>query len=555
VSRIAWITIGVLALICVLGTSILIRGVSTVRVPPLPEQREASHEQIAPAAAPLEGVVARRAGVAIELVHIRGRVILPPGTPGDEEVRVGALGGNDQSNGTEGVSSPVDEAGAFDLQVPRTWGWTELLAAGRYVFVDSPSAVSLEGEVAFQELHPLLGARIEGTLFGMDELNVSTADGSEFGIELRTPWVDGSHCIGHLARIDPPSAFVIDAICADCKYELEIDLPGFAQQALPIEPLVPGRTTRVVVPLARVATVRGTIVTRAGAPLAMAKIRPFGGRQSFTRRHDGGLAIAEDGTFTLSGLPPGTDRLIVSHTDHPGRVFAIAPLSAGEVREGIRIVLDDFARLGGIVVDESGRGIPFSHVVITDRDRSETPLWDWNQQTEVGADWQTFLARSPEELWHNSIMGVTTDESGRFDCDRLVCGRVLVTAWHDNRLNRTPIPIVLEAEKKSDVRLELHNGTYLYVLLVGDPSPTRPAASIRVLDREGIDHANRAFPIPAALRLRQKAGLIGVPVGPLLRGDYRVIAVGKDGTSVEETVSLVSAEPLQVTLTLGGAGK
>ena len=124
--------------------------------------------------------------------------------------------------------------------------------------------------------------------------------------------------------------------------------PGMAGTGGVVQLLVE-RPRELTIDLPQGAIVAGTVVGLDGAPCADVLVRS-------SRDAGNGVRSAEDGSFRIPGLAPGSHELVASHPEHGSGSLPIE-LGAGETRAA-ELRLDPLGVVAGRVVDADGRGVP-----------------------------------------------------------------------------------------------------------------------------------------------------------------------------------------------------
>jgi hypothetical protein len=203
--------------------------------------------------------------------------------------------------------------------------------------------------------------------------------------------------------------FVLDSL-EPGKVGLVFSAPAHIDSPLSVDVLESETTAVGTVALTRGATIRGRVVDRAGAPVPGAQVTTDGRIEKTFRRLDGNRLAAEraagvpddlrrefgrrgdrrqptpplgflryfsslglagdgivitksDGTFELAGLEPGAHDVMVFHRDYVSSTFGPVVLEAGELREGVEVVLSDGGGLFGTVTDRHGRPVEGATVI------------------------------------------------------------------------------------------------------------------------------------------------------------------------------------------------
>jgi len=354
---------------------------------------------------------------ASELRWIVGRVILPAGAvwqEGDRVLSVVPPAREDRSSGlasmilrSEGATAETEERavlasgaiepdGSFSVACPRgaEWGYVDLDA--RFLYLEEPLAVRLEGERTEEELTPFLGACVRGRAIPPDDAQgieavvgggtaflARDADDEEtfaramfFGGEVGAPGfrhtsigADGGF---ELRGIDPSaSCWVVvhpPHLAATLSDELELE---------------PGVVTEVEVRLGRGASVAGRVVDDDGDPVGRAlvelTITDEEEEYSRTRLLNREALTRADGSFHIGGVRPGEIRLRAEKAGYRDSIRKRLELEAGQEEEGLELRLKRGKALVGSVRWHDGHPAANARIQVgrdaTDRQDEVTPAW------------------------------------------------------------------------------------------------------------------------------------------------------------------------------------
>ena len=328
-------------------------------------------------------------------VFVEGRVVLPEGTPLDEEVFV-------ESREKGGLGTPrdrdqIDSTGKFRVAFSEdtSVGW--LRVAGRYVWY--PGSLSVRpGRAADEEIEmePVLGGRVEGDLIVADG---AALPGGELEVRLEGSPDDGGHWrrmrqvefevrrqdSGYAARFEgnalPPGL-----------YRLECTPDGYLSKVVEEFRVSPGETEIVDLDLVPVPTLSGVVLDPEGEPVAEAEVtaraKDDDGELSRERRED---ETDENGRFVLRGVAPGEVEIDVSAEGFTDLEEELV-VQMGDANPDLSFTLSYGGTLSGRVVYPDGEGAPGARVT----------------------------AKSPEGVGMRSSFrsdastSVETDEDGRF---------------------------------------------------------------------------------------------------------------------------------------------
>ena len=291
---------------------------------------------------------------------VEGRVVLPPGTPGDEELRLRLRTTSEVAGYEEGYVQLLEGA-TFSLVVPPAEVAFELSLEGRYLYLTE--ALRFDGEVADPLLvEPRLGAWLGGRVrpaagaAGLDLAEGEVRVGLDFEAGISQAAAMGAQDLGRRLELDGAGRFDAFGMPALRGFGLEVDVPGAPLALLGGLSLEPGEHRVLDVPLERGATLRGLVLDDAGSPVAGAEVRAVAGEDidiRAQRRAREGTSDAE-GRFELAGLPAGEQRLTATAPGFKPAKAGPLPLADGQVHDGLELVLDAGAAVAGRVLLPDG---------------------------------------------------------------------------------------------------------------------------------------------------------------------------------------------------------
>lgn len=145
-------------------------------------------------------------------------------------------------------------------------------------------------------------------------------------------------------------------------------------------------------------TLRGTVETVSGSPIAGADVRVLKGRRTLAK----GLSGA-DGAFALGPIDGGRFRVEVSHPQYAKEEFS----RTGLPKEPMKVILKEGGGISGVVLD------------------------DWNSEPLARASVRVGLGSEAAKKGRRTLdEGTRTDEQGKFQIDGLPAGSYHIAASH-----------------------------------------------------------------------------------------------------------------------------
>jgi RNA polymerase sigma factor (sigma-70 family) len=188
-------------------------------------------------------------------------------------------------------------------------------------------------------------------------------------------------------------------------FDFRVEAKGLVAQTLADIQVVAGEVRRgLEIRLEPGATIRGRVVERgSGAVVAGARVEIVPRQESvleLSEFREAAATSAEDGTFEVSGLPPGPTRLTVTHE---GFVEGMTDEVEGRPGKPVEGLLVELARGGAVEGLAVGRdGLPFAG--------------------------GSAVAIPSERPWRSPLKNTTIEEGGRFRIGGLAAGRYRVEA-------------------------------------------------------------------------------------------------------------------------------
>ncbi|TAJ08120.1 MAG: hypothetical protein EPO68_15800 [Planctomycetota bacterium] len=258
----------------------------------------------------------------------------------------------------------VGPEGGFRIAAPRERTDLELALDARFLYLEAPLAIAELPDPLVLEAR--LGACVRGRLVAARAADGSTlvaqheADGalvtlarveqSFERLSSRSYW-----SAPRRVRAAADGAFELRAVPAPGSFSCTAKPHAVAAAELAEFPLVPGELRELEIPLMRGATVRGIVRDDEGKPIPRAKVTGvrFGGNM-MALAGSGGSARrvlgADDGTFTLTGLPPGRMRVIAERRRFLASLGKSVDLADGETVANVELVLERGGVITGRVV-------------------------------------------------------------------------------------------------------------------------------------------------------------------------------------------------------------
>jgi protocatechuate 3,4-dioxygenase beta subunit len=291
---------------------------------------------------------------------VEGRVVLPDGTPGDEHVEILADGSHFTHRPL--YRAPIGADGSFRIAfAPQTYMGVVTLKA-RYLYLENGPVIEPTHPPKKLALSPSLGGYLHGRLILVGSASASrdALVGSKIRIEgipeastgLPPSQLERSAKLTDDLQFEfagvPPG--VLSSFTLDSANELVVAHEGTAIEA--------GRAAEMTLEVGVGARVSGRVVDRNGEPFADARIEV---RSPETRRNlnwgptrGSHVKSADDGSFTISGIPAGNWKLH-AYVDGSDRVDTeIGALANGTTRDGIEIVIDRPLPVSGRVMWPDG---------------------------------------------------------------------------------------------------------------------------------------------------------------------------------------------------------
>ena len=283
--------------------------------------------------------------------RVQGRIVFPPRTPLDErpEVLVRVSPGGDE------LTVAPDEGGAFQFVLPREARSIRLDLASRYLYLDPPPRVEVEGLAEPVVLTPELGGALVVELVPPAGLESDfTGEDAEVRVD---GWDDLLRTFEREAQAVDDGTYLVASLPTHLLWSLEARVEGLAAWERKGLRVRAGKDTPVRVSLARGVQLFGTVVAADGRPLSGARVfakTRHATKMSFGWRGEEMVETQADGSFSLLGALPGEVRLEVLAEDHLAATQELGVLVEGEVRDLGAIALEQGGVVAGRVVWQDG---------------------------------------------------------------------------------------------------------------------------------------------------------------------------------------------------------
>ncbi|MCA9322688.1 MAG: carboxypeptidase regulatory-like domain-containing protein, partial [Planctomycetes bacterium] len=207
----------------------------------------------------------------------------------------------------------------------------------------------------------------------------------------------------------------------------------------------------------------GVVVDASGVPVADAEVlveEPATGKtpQQLLRPSEilGRTKTADDGRFSLRGLPSGAAHLVVKSETHPTGEVDVEGLRVGFDLEDVVVQLPLGRVVSGRVVDEQGQAIEGASLVAL------------NAGSALGV-----LVGQPE------VRSAQSDAEGRFRFEGLRLADLRFDAWHPGFLRAAGVAVPAEV---AFFQVEMRRAPWVFGQLLGPQGPIGRAARLQAVD-------------------------------------------------------------------------
>jgi hypothetical protein len=328
---------------------------------------------------------------------VEGRVILPPGTPADEELHVVA-DGKDFADGSD-HRARLGPDGSFRVAFSEKSRSGKIGIEARYLYLDE--AVRWKrGRATPIVLRPELGARLVVRLVPPAGIDPGSIDGR---VQLSPVGLDGGredddqlyqYIVARPVRVGIDLVHAYGGLRPGYRYDLTYAGDDLASAFQSVE-LEAGDSRSQELELVHGATLSGRVVNGAGAPLAGAHVYANSEGDLRGRSRHRGTVTPADGSFELRALSPGRVRLYAERGGYDEAELDLGALAGREARTELVLVLAPVRGISGRVVFPDGQ--PASAVVSAISEPSKGP--GHRVSTCSASDGRFRLTGLPEEAY------------------------------------------------------------------------------------------------------------------------------------------------------------
>lgn len=253
-------------------------------------------------------------------------------------------------------------AEATDCYLPHLATGTDTMVApgAQQAPADLLVVVQGQGEPVTRDLRLGRGFAVHGVVVDAGGKGVAGAEvhARGYGLaQLGWRWGIRSQMDGALATSGADGAFTVRGLPPRTDWVLYARKEGLVAKFTQPFALVAGaKAPEVTLELATGATIRGRVEGLAAGERPKAQVGYWGtGQERSAKAH--GHPVAEDGTFEITGVPPGSWTVHLFAGGRQASQVAVNGIEAGEVREDVVITIAESVEVAGVVVDSDGRPV------------------------------------------------------------------------------------------------------------------------------------------------------------------------------------------------------
>jgi protocatechuate 3,4-dioxygenase beta subunit len=320
---------------------------------------------------------------------------------------------------------------------------------------------------------------------------------------------------------------------------VEAKAAGYAQASALTTIGSAGATGHVAITLRKGFGVTGKVVDEAGAPVAKARVSVAPGLWGMADSSETVTTDAE-GVFALAAIPPGTSTLQAIDGEHAPARSAPITITDRAITDVV-ITMKAGARLAGIVVDPSGKPVPYVAVRVA--------------------------AKGADAWWGRTARQTTTGADGKFALRGLPRLALQVRAEADTSASKIADVSLVDAQEVNDLKLVLDVAGQISGVVVDDTGAPVPEVSVNTFPDFLNGKGNTEGLALAGMESATTDGAGAFTLHGLTEGAYKVWATrstdvwqewGQNGVPAktgDTNVRVVLASPGEVkgTIVLDGA--
>lgn len=278
--------------------------------------------------------------------QLKGRIIIPPGTPDDESLALRLRLLTDSEVFVEGYMQDI-EGDTFTLTVPAPEVDFELELEGRYLYLDRAARFGGD-DIEELLLTPRLGAWVTGRIHAapaspdLEWAKGAVRVGLDFESGVSAAAAMGAADLNRRVELEPDGDFQLTAMPADRPFGLEFDVPGAPLHLLGGQRVAGGEHLVLRVDLDAGVRLAGVVRDPEGNPVGGAVVNVVAGEDIDLRaqRMARLTNASDDGTFELAGVPAGDLRVSASADGFLPATPDAFPMADGEQRMDLELVLE-----------------------------------------------------------------------------------------------------------------------------------------------------------------------------------------------------------------------